>query len=417
VPHPPDARGNDAPGEAGADRSSILVAAYASFTLIGWTGLLVPSYLRVIRDEFGQTDAGFGLVYLIFALLFGAGALSAGVLADRIGRRVVVPAAALLVAVGLAMESVAPGWAVFVVGAGLAGAGCGAIDAAVNSVVMDLSVIGGGSSLNRLHLFYSVGALTAPLVIGVLAEAGIGWRLVTAATGLAALSLALPLRRVGAVPPRRRTPGDDASERRSPTPIGLPLRLALVALAIAIACYVAAEAGVSSWLVGFLADESMSVATMALAFFWAGLAAGRLVASRVADRFDPVVFTTTCAFASAVALLAAIACPPGPLRIALFMATGFAFGPVYPMIMTVAGALAPHRAAAVSGLLTAAAVAGSVVYPPLMGLVSGLAGLGAGMVGAALLAAVSGLAVVGAGWVAARPGPAGPAGQWDHQAR
>jgi fucose permease len=138
----------------------------------------------------------------------------------------------------------------------------------------------------------------------------------------------------------------------------------------------------------------MSVATLALGLFWTGLAAGRLVSSRIADRFDPIAFTVTCAFASALALVAAVAGPPGPLRIALFVATGFAFGPVYPMIMAVAGSLLPHRAAAVSGALTAVGVVGSVTYPALMGVISELAGLGTAMVGAALLAAGAGCAVI-----------------------
>ena len=193
-----------------------------------------------------------------------------------------------------------------------------------------------------------------------------------------------------------------APEGRHLSAIGLSLRLAMAALAIAIACYVAAEAGVTSWLVGYLVEEPMSVATLALGLFWAGLAGGRLVASRIADRFDPIAFTATCAFAGALALVAAVAGPPGPLRIALFIATGFAFGPVYPMIMSVAGSLLPHRAAAVSGALTAAGVAGSITYPPLMGVISGLAGLGAAMAGAALLAAVSGCAVIVARRMAAR---------------
>ena len=412
-------RAHDAPSPVGVDLRPIFVASYAAFILVGWTGLLVPSLLRVIKAEFTQTDAGFGLVYLVFALMFGAGAVAAGLVADRVGRRVVVPAAALLIALGLATESVAPTWVVFVLGAALAGAGSGAVDAGVNSVVMDLSVAGRGSGLNRLHLFYSVGALAAPLAVGVLAEAGIGWRLIAAASAVAGLALVLPLRRVGAVPPRRRPTGDDASERRPRPTIGIPLRLALAALGIAIACYVAAEAGVTSWLVGYLAEEPMSVAALALGLFWTGLAAGRLVASRIADQFDPAAFATTCAMASALALLAAVIGPPGPLRIVLFIATGFAFGPVYPTIMTVAGALLPHRAAAISGLLTAAGVAGSVSYPPLMGLMSGVAGLGAGMVGAVILALVCATTVVAAGRVAA--GRRRTAGvlppRWDHRAR
>ena len=34
---------------------------------IGWTGLLVPSLIRSIRDAFDQTDAGIGVAYLAYA--------------------------------------------------------------------------------------------------------------------------------------------------------------------------------------------------------------------------------------------------------------------------------------------------------------------------------------------------------------
>ena len=376
----------------------ILLASYASFILIGWTGLFVPSLLLVLQDEFDRSDAEFGLVYFIGALLFATGALSSGLIAGRIGRRVVLAASALAIAVGMTLEGVAPSWTVFLVGAAFAGAGSGAIDAVVSSVIMDLSTStgGSGSGLNRLHLFYSVGALTAPLLIGALVELGLDWRALAVATGLAGLALAAPLARAGSIPPRPRP--------RAGAPTGGPtagltfgLQLALAALGIAIACYVAAESGVSSWLVGFLVDQPMAVATLALGLFWGGLAAGRLVASRIADRFDPLRFTIACTLAGGIAILAAVALAAGPARIALFALAGFAFGPVYPMILAIAGSLFPHRAAAVAGIITAAGVVGSISYPPLMGLVSGVAGLGAGMLGAALLIFVSGAGVFVAG--------------------
>jgi FHS family glucose/mannose:H+ symporter-like MFS transporter len=168
----------------------------------------------------------------------------------------------------------------------------------------------------------------------------------------------------------------------------------LLLLATAIACYVATEAGVASWLVAFLATETVAVATFALSLFWAALAGGRLVAGRVADRFVPGTFAASCAILAAAALTAALVVPPGPARIALFGVTGFCLGPVYPTIMAAAGALVPHRAAAVSGLLTFAAVLGSVLYPPLMGIASEQVGLGAGMAGAAALAVVAAGAVL-----------------------
>jgi fucose permease len=380
----------------------IPLASYASFILVGWTGLFVPSLIRELQADFARSDAEFGLVYLVTALLFAAGALSSGLASGLVGRRVVNAAAALLIAAGMALEVVAPAWLVFVAGAGLTGAGCGAIVAVGSSIVMDLAASGSGSRLSFLHVFYSVGALGAPVAIGVLVSLGAEWRLLAAATGLAALGLAQPLSRAGAVPPRPRPVVPPTAAGPDPAaPNGF--RLALVALGLAIACYVAAESGVSSWLVGFLADEPLTAATLALSLFWAGIAAGRVVASRVADQFDPVRFTASCTTAGGLAILAAVALASGPLRIGLFLAAGFAFGPVYPMIMSVAGSLFPHRAAAVAGIVTSTGVVGSITYPPLVGLVAGMAGLGAGMLGAALLIISSGGTVVVAGRLARGP--------------
>ena len=84
--------------------------------------------------------------------------------------------------------------------------------------------------------------------------------------------------------------------------------------------------------------------------------------------------------------MAAVLVPSLPASIVLFGVVGFAFGPVYPLIMAVGGDRYPTRSAAVSGFLSGSAVIGAIVYPPLMGFVSVGAGLGVAMIGAALLA-------------------------------
>jgi fucose permease len=81
---------------------------------------------------------------------------------------------------------------------------------------------------------------------------------------------------------------------------------------------------------------------------------------------------------------------------ALFALSGFAFGPVYPMIMTIGGALYPRRIAAVTGGLAGSAVVGGIIYPPLMGFISDEAGIGVAMFGAGLLGVACAMALVGA---------------------
>ena len=173
--------------------------------------------------------------------------------------------------------------------------------------------------------------------------------------------------------------------------------LPIVLLGLAMGFYVSSELGVSSWVVRFLAAATNGAATAALAAFWGGESVSRLAASRFADRFPPIAFATTCTLAAAAALAGAIVVPWLPVSAALFAVCGLAFGPVYPMIMSIAGSLYPRRRAAVTGSLAAFAVVGSIVYPPVMGFISEAASVGLAMAGAGLLALACAAALLAAG--------------------
>jgi fucose permease len=116
-----------------------------------------------------------------------------------------------------------------------------------------------------------------------------------------------------------------------------------------------------------------------------------------------VSFATTWAAACGVAILVAILVPWLPVAVAAFAVAGFAAGPVYPMIMAIGGSLYPGRASMVSSVLASAAIVGSLVYPPVMGVVSEAAGMWTSMLGAALFAFAS----AGLIWLGARLGRSG----------
>jgi FHS family glucose/mannose:H+ symporter-like MFS transporter len=175
----------------------------------------------------------------------------------------------------------------------------------------------------------------------------------------------------------------------------------LLLLSGAIGCYVASELGISSWLVRYLDDAPIAVATLALSLFWGALGLSRLVSSFIADRIGAVTFATTWSFICGAAIIAAlVAAPVLPLAIACFAVAGFAAGPIFPSIMAIGGALHPGRASMVSSVLTSAGIAGSIVYPPLMGLLSDAVGLWVGIAGAGLFAVLSGVLIYTASRVA-----------------
>jgi len=366
------------------------------FILIGWSGLLVPSLIRSVKGAFELTDAGIGIFYFLFAAAYAAGSLGGGLVTERLGRRTVLTSSALLHGAALVALGVAPSWVTFLVAAVPAGLGAGGLDGGVNGLFLDLFRTGRGRALNLLHLFFSLGALGAPLAVGRLAEIGVAWQAILLGTGLAALPLAAMFAFV-AMPGGRHA--------RSVQPAGGEVvgrvdrfrgRLAgpLLLLGVAIACYVASEVGVSNWLVRYLEPTPLSEATTALALFWGGLTLGRLASARLADRFDHLQFATVSVVAMSVALLAAIVVPSVPLSIALFALTGFASGPVFPMIVAIGGDRYPDRSAAVGGFLSAFGIAGSVVYPPVMGFLSVTVGLTVAMLGNVVLGVACVIALV-----------------------
>ena len=373
-----------------AKPSAAAVLGCAGLVLVGWAGQLVPSLIRSIEPAFAQTDAGIGVYFFVNAVAYVGGSWGGGFLTERIGRKVVLSTAVLLIALGLGGLASAPAWELFLVASIPYGLGAGAVDGGANGLVLDLYPTSRGRALNLLHLFFSLGALASPLFIGRLLEAGIGWQAIILGTGVAAIPIAVALAITHL--PSGRHAGSPGGARANGPP-RLTLAWPLVALAVAIACYVASEVGVSNWLVRFLEAATIGLATSALALFWAGLALGRLASAAWSDRFDHARFAATAAFISSIALAAAAVVPSLPASIFLFGVVGFAFGPVYPLIMAVAGDRFPGRAAAVSGFLAGVAVLGAIVYPPVMGFLSVAAGLGVAMVGAAILAFVCALAL------------------------
>ena len=380
----------------------IVPLAWAAFVLIGWTAVLVPSLLRQVEATFAVDDAAVGIWYFVNAAVYAAASFGGGLLTERVGRRVVLSVAAGSLAVGLAIAAGASSWPVFLGAAIPMGLGAGAIDGGTNALVLAVVEEGRGRALNLLHLFFAIGALTAPAVVGQLVDRGVPWEPILLLTALAALGVAVVLW-LTAMPSGKRRPGeqpaadgetDDAREDEAVASPSFLVPLGL--LAVAIGCYVAGEVGVSNWIVRFLDDVPVATATLGLSAFWAGLALGRLVAARYADRFPHAPFAATAAFVAGLAVIVAVAAPTTELAIAAFAVSGFASGPVFPMIVAIGGDLYPQRLSATTGTLTGSAVVGGTLYPPLVGLMSARFGIGTGLLGAAVLSILCAFAILAA---------------------
>jgi fucose permease len=387
---------DDQGSDPAARRTRLTLGILGCVTLlaIGWTGLLIPSLIRSIEATFGQTDAGIGVVYLLYALAYTSGSFAGGTLTERLGRRFVLGGALLIHGAGIAGLGLAPTWELFMVATLVGGFGAGALDGGANGLVLDVYREGRGRAMNLLHTSFAVGALAAPLALGTLVEAGVPWQSVVVGTGVVIALLAIAYA-VMQMPNGRRSRNAGATVDADGAHAGRSLLAGpLLLLGFAIAAYVASEVGVSNWVVRFLEPAPLTTATLALSLFWLGIMLGRLVSSAIADRFDHLTFTVVCALAMGVLIGVAVLTPALPLSILAFAAAGAAAGPIFPMIVAIGGERYPERSAAVGGSLVGMAVVGSTIYPPLMGFLSVTVGLTVAMLGNVVLALACAIALV-----------------------
>jgi fucose permease len=347
-------------------------AGYASFALLGSTGLLVPSLVRAIERDFGQSDAGIGLLFFVGAVGYILGSYGGGILAGRARRKTILLIAVILQAGGFGLQAATSSWILFLAAACARGLGAGAIEGGMNALFLELFPVRRGRALSLIHLCFSLGALSSPLIVGFLAGGGLRWQLLFLVAAVLWVGFGIFFAAVDVPSDRPASAGARRTWRLRAEP-------SLVLLGVAIALYVASELGVSNWLVRFLDVAPLSVATFGLSLFWGGLSAV------VADRFDHVRFATISTIVASSALVVAVLAPSVPVSIAMFGLVGFAFGPVYPLIVAIGGELFPGRSSSVGGFLAGTSVVGSVVYPPVVGLVSVTAGLPVAMVGTAAL--------------------------------
>lgn len=356
-----------------------------AFLMIGWTGLLMPSLIRDIQRDLVINDGEMGLAYGVFTASFLAGCLFTGWAVSRTGRRpLLLGGLGLLIAGSLAI--LVPSWEVFLASAALRGFGSGIIEVGIQGLF--LAAFTGalqGRAVNSVHFMYSLGATIAPIAMAALLGLGLAW---TGAMALSAIPLAVALVLLALAP----IPG--RPERADGPHVRLGLTVPLVALAVAIALYVAAEVGVSSWLVRFLEDVDLGLAATALTLFWVALATSRLLAARFGHNVAPETITVAGFVAAAVALAGAVVAPSVELSIASFTAAGFFVGPVYAGMILLGGRVSRTHKDAVTSVLASAGVSGSVFYPPLMGAISLGAGLGVAMGGAAVLCLAGAVLVV-----------------------
>lgn len=314
--------------------------------------------LSHLRDRVGTDDGGIALVFVGQSLGYMLGSFLGGRILDRgLGHRLwsgCLVVTVIAITVISQLRSLGPMVAVFAA-LGVAG---GAGDTSGNTLVVWSRPEAPGASLNALHLFFGLGALSSPL----LTNRAIAWShsLWPLAVPLVALTSIVGTKLWTSPSPPKVLPDDPEAGTKPPAG-----GRHLFVLATFFFVYVMFEIGFANWIHSYVEQigyGNANTATGVTATFWVGFSLGRLSSIWLAQRFSPgwmLTVSMTIALAASTAMLVFNDGNAG-LWIVTFV-FGVSIAPQFASMVGYAGTHFALSGAATSAFIGAAGLAGLVM--------------------------------------------------------
>lgn len=363
--------------------SLLLAVIYVAFISLGLPDAMLGAAWPSMSQDLGAPLSWAGGISMVIS----AGTIVSALLSDRMtlrfGTGKVTAVSVGLTAAALAGFSIAPNYWVLMAFAIPYGLGAGGVDAALNNYV---AIHYESKHMSWLHAMWGLGMLTGPYVMGYALGRGQGWGwgyryIAIIQIALTALLIAsLPLwKQRKVVDAEQSGNGQDsraASADRKPIGILGVLRIrGAKEILMMFFCYCAAEQTAMLWASSYMVLGSgidKTTAAMWASFFGIGITAGRLLSGFLTMRFgDPTMIRIgqTVMFIGLVMLFI-----PLPAHIATIMGlmlVGLGCAPIYPCVIHSTPAyFGEDKSQAIVGMQMAFAYTGSMLMPPLFGLLA-----------------------------------------------
>jgi len=148
------------------NKKVVFVAACVGMLLFGMVMLSLGTINTFLTDKFSLDEIKIGSLAALLPMGILVGSLIFGPVVDRFGYKYLLIISAILIIVGI--EAIAFTNLFFIIQASffLIGFGGGAINGATNALVSDISTESKGANLSLLGVFFGVGAIGMPAIIG-----------------------------------------------------------------------------------------------------------------------------------------------------------------------------------------------------------------------------------------------------------
>jgi fucose permease len=341
-------------------RVRVLIAACALTFLTGlntgWSGPLIPKIAQLNGIELGLAGHMVSISACGSMLMLVLGKI----LCEKFTSRNCLRIAAAIVGCGMLTIALGPNVALLALGAFVAGCGSG-----LNSIASTTSVLGditrSASNLNKVNLFFGIGAVVGPLVAWAGLTTQWSYHLVYLVGALYALAFALTMR-------FSPTPAATIITTAAPSPRILK-RPALWIFALVIYMYVGMEVSSAAWLFTYLQKFSgldLALASISMTILWIGLTLGRLASVFLCNRYSAARITISgMVLASAALLCLALFNGLGAATLAMVLLLGLGFGPIFPNTLAAANDYFRANTTTASTVVISCGAVGGITVPML----------------------------------------------------
>jgi MFS family permease len=373
------------------------------FLLLGIVLGTVASRMPQLKAQAGVSDGLLGLALLGIPLGSIIAVQVTGRWIARRGSSAVTNAGVILMCVSIAVLAAPIGFVSLLAALTLVGIGIGLTDTGMNTHAVTVERGYRRPIMSSFHGFASLGMLLGTLAGAVAARFDLAPAVHFPVVGVLALAIGLGVR-------TSLLPGSaDAHSHQHLSPAGpsrasrrAPWNRTLVLLAtIALLAWMT-EHAISDWSAVYLRDHlgtSSSVATYGFALFALFMVLMRFLADRLTARLGPALVLRVGGLVAGAGLAAGLATDSAVGAIIGCGLVGVGMAGIVPVVFTAAGNLPGVNAGNTVSKVAGVAFAGSLIGPPLIGLVADLTSLRTAL----FLVAAAALAIGLAGPAAVRP--------------
>jgi fucose permease len=339
--------------------------AWSSLALYAWASVLTGANLPDIVKTFNLNPFLAGLLVAVPAFGFTTAGLVGGYLSKWIGLQRLLALGASGMTLSLLLGAISyPSLSLFlaVFCIGLFG---GMLETACNGLIAELNVGKAARELNRLHIFFGIGAFVSPLIVTTLLALNMVWRVNYAIAGIMAILLA------GILTLQINRSKITTNTSHLHEFVNLAKTPAAIRVWVGAFLFVASELGFSNWIVTYLRQRpgfSPELASISLSIFWLAMLAGRYINTLLPviqkDRYVIVVE----AFGSALFLLLSFLSKDVVLSISAIVMIGFFMAGLLPWLLAYANERNPGHAGSISGFVQSGVGAGMLIGPALIGI-------------------------------------------------